>query len=235
MRIAIVEDEEMVRQQLTEYIDRFYEGDSHRYEIVYYTDGDEIVDEFQADYDLIFLDIQMKRMDGLKAAEKIRQMDENVFLVFVTNMANYAIKGYSVHAFDFILKPVNYLMMKPILQRIDTLVESKTKKFITLPTDKGLTRIDVSQIYYMETEDHIICIRTEKGEYRLRSTMKSMEETLEGYGFSRCNNCYLVNLNHVDRVDGSSVFVHGNELTISRPRRKAFMEALAKFLGGSSL
>ena len=87
-----------------------------------FSDGDEILDDFRADYDLILL-------DGLETAEKIRELDRNVYLVFVTNLANYAIRGYSVQAFDFVLKPVNYMMLKQLLQRIDKLVSSRQQAF----------------------------------------------------------------------------------------------------------
>ena len=233
MRIAIVEDDANVRQQLTAYIGKFYEEDATRFKLSVFSDGDEILEDFRADYDLILLDIQMKHLNGLETAEKIRQLDRDVYLVFVTNLANYAIKGYSVQAFDFILKPINYMMLKQLLQRVDKLVSARQHQYLTLPTDLGLTRIDVNHIYYVETEAHFLIIKTDQGEYRMRDTMKNMETVLEKYGFFRCNNCYLVNLKHVERVDGSTLFVNGEELAISRPRYKAFMETLTKYWGGA--
>ena len=231
MHIAIVEDDPNIQQQLSAYIEKFYEDDPHRYQLSVFSDGDEILEDYRADYDLILLDIQMKRLNGLETAEKIRELDRDVYLVFVTNLANYAIRGYSVQAFDFVLKPVNYMMLRQLLQRIDKLVSARQQRYVTLPTDLGLTRIDVSQIFYVETEAHFLIIKTDQGEYRMRDTMKNMEAVLDKYGFFRCNNCYLVNLKHVERVDGSSIFVRGEELAISRPRYKAFMETLTGYWG----
>ena len=231
MHIAIVEDDENVRQQLSAYIDKFYEEDARKYRLSVFSDGDEILEDYKADYDLILLDIQMKHLDGVETAEKIRSLDRDVYLVFVTNLANYAIKGYAVQAFDFILKPVNYMMLKQLLQRIDKLVSTRQQRYVTLPTDLGLTRIDVNHITYVETEAHFLIIKTDEGEYRMRDTMKNMETVLGKYGFFRCNNCYLVNLKHVERVDGSSILVNGEELAISRPRYKAFMETLTRYWG----
>ena len=124
------------------------------------------------------------------------------------------------------------MMLKQLLQRVDKLVSSRQQRYITLPTDLGLTRIDVNQIHYVETDKHFLIIKTDPGEYRMRETMKNMEDVLGKFGFFRCNNCYLVNLKQVERVDGSTAWVHGEELAISRPRYKAFMEALARYLGG---
>ena len=232
VHIAIVEDDPGVRQQLTAYIGKYYEEDAGRYKLSVFTDGDEILEDFRANYDLILLDIQMKHLNGMETAQRIRRLDQDVYLVFVTNLANYAIKGYSVQAFDFVLKPINYVMLKQLLQRVDKLVSSRQQRYITLPTELGLTRIDVNQIHFVETDKHFLIIKTDQGEYRMRETMKNLEDVLGKFGFFRCNNCYLVNLKQVERVDGSTAWVHGEELTISRPRYKAFMEALTRYLGG---
>ena len=232
MHIAIVEDDGNIQKQLSAYIRKFYEEDDRRYRLSVFSDGDEILENYSADYDLILLDIQMKRLDGMKTAEKIRSLDKDVCLVFVTNLANYAIRGYAVQAFDFVLKPVNYMMLRQLLQRIDKLVSARQQRYVTLPTELGLTRIEVSHIYYVETEGHFLVIKTDQGEYRMRDTMKNMEAMLEKFGFFRCNNCYLVNLKHVERADGSTLYVNGEELSVSRPRYKAFMEALTRYWGG---
>lgn len=235
MRLAIVEDDDKVRQQLQTYVLQYFQGRENDVEIRLFADGDEILEDYAADYDLIFLDIQMKHLDGLATAERIRERDEDVYLVFITNLANYAIRGYAVHALDFILKPVNFLMLRQVLMSVERLLDQKPKRYITLPTDTGLTRLDVSQITYVETDGHAVSIYTEKGAYRLRQSMRGMEELLGKYGFFRCNSCYLVNLRHVERVENGGAIVGGQTLTVSRPRYKAFMEALTKYLGGAKV
>ena len=90
-------------QQLQTYVLQYFQGRENDVDIRLFADGDEILEDYAADYDLIFLDIQMKRLDGLATAERIRERDEDVYLVFITNLANYAIHGYAVHALDFIL------------------------------------------------------------------------------------------------------------------------------------
>ena len=227
--------DDKVRQQLQTYVLQYFQGRENDVEIRLFADGDEILEDYAADYDLIFLDIQMKRLDGLATAERIRERDEDVYLVFITNLANYAIRGYAVHALDFILKPVNFLMLRQVLMSVERLLDQKPKRYITLPTDTGLTRLDVSQITYVETDGHAVSIYTEKGAYRLRQSMRGMEELLGKYGFFRCNSCYLVNLRHVERVENGGAIVGGRALTISRPRHKAFMEALTKYLGGAKV
>lgn len=233
MRLAIVEDDDKVREQLQSYVQQYFHGREGDVHIRLFSDGDEILEDYAADYDLIFLDIQMKHLDGMATAQRIRQYDEDVYLVFITNLANYAIQGYSVHALDFILKPVNSLMLQQLLVRVERLLNQKPKRYITLPTETGLTRLDVSQITYVETDGHAVSIYTEQETYHLRQSMRGMEEMLKDYDFFRCNSCYLVNLRRVERVDNGEAVVGGVPLAISRPRHKAFMEALTKYLGGT--
>ena len=233
LRIAIVEDESAVRDQLKEYINLFSKEAGEHFVITEFQDGDEILDGYSAEYDLILLDIQMKRIDGYETAQKIRALDEDVILVFVTNMADYAIKGYGVKAMDFILKPVEYVMLKQVLKQTQTLISRKATQYITVSTDKGMVRLKSSDIYYIESLNHIMMINTEKGKYTLRDTMKHMEELFSGYNFSRCNNSYLVNLEKIDRVDKKTVYIMGDELPISRPRYKDFMDELTSFIGRS--
>lgn len=232
MNIAIVEDDTRLREEFRQYILKYFGARESLCHIDAFSDGDEILEHYKANYDLIFLDIQMQRLDGMQTAERIRELDQDVYLIFITNLANYAIKGYSVNALDFVLKPVNYLMLKQLLQRVERMLESRAKKYITLPTERGLTRLEVSQIYYVETENHAVCVYTNMGVWRLRESMRNMEAIFAGHDFFRCNSCYLVNLAHVEQVDGNSAWIAGHELTISRPRYKAFMSALTKYIGG---
>ncbi len=152
MHLAIVEDEACVQEQLKNYVLEYYQGRTNEVKISLFSDGVEILENYSASYDVIFLDIQMKHLDGMETAQRIRERDEDVYLVFITNMVNYAIRGYSVNALDFVLKPVNYLMLRQLLIRVEHLMAQKPKRYITLPTETGLARIDVSQIEYVETE-----------------------------------------------------------------------------------
>ena len=108
IHLAIVEDEQLYIDQLTEYIHRYEAEKKQKFKISVFSDGAEIVEDYKGVYDIIFLDIQMKFMNGMDAAEKIRELDPNVVIIFITNMTQYAVRGYEVDALDYIVKPVEY-------------------------------------------------------------------------------------------------------------------------------
>lgn len=104
LHVGIVEDEAGSRRLLREMIEKYALENQKEIAVREFSDGTEIVENYRPDYDILLLDIEMPAMNGMEAAEKIRETDPEVVLVFITNMAQYAIKGYQVDALDFILK-----------------------------------------------------------------------------------------------------------------------------------
>ena len=234
IRVAIVEDEPQVREQLVDYLRRYERQFGKMFELATFSDGDEIVSDYRAVYDIILLDVQRRRMDGMAAAEAIRKVDKDVILIFITNMAQFAIKGYAVDAMDYVLKPVPYFAFSQQLQKAVARLQKRQKPFLTVPVDGGLRRIDVAGIYYLESEGHRVHFYTESGGLVAPGSLKSFEEKLAGKPFVRCNSGYLVNLAQVLGVQQNLVQVGPYELQISRPRKKAFLEALTDYIGSET-
>ena len=116
-RIAIVEDDTSCAEQLEEYLRRYGREAGEELEVCRFSDGLELADGYRPIYDLILLDIEMPHLDGMTAARKIREADSEVLLLFITNMAKYAISGYEVEALGFMLKPVNYFALSLKLKK----------------------------------------------------------------------------------------------------------------------
>ena len=119
IRVAIVEDEAEIREQLMGYVQRYTRQYGTAFEVKTVADGLEILEDYRPVYDLILLDIEMKHLDGMETARRIRELDPEVMLVFITNMAQYAIKGYAVGALDYVLKPVPYFAFSQQLQKVE--------------------------------------------------------------------------------------------------------------------
>ena len=116
-QIAIVEDEDIYAKLLEEYIHRYEKDSFHQFKIRHYRDGAEIAENYRGGFDIILMDIQMKFMDGMTAAEMIRRRDPEVLIIFITNRSDYAVRGYEVDALDYVVKPVEYFAFSQKLDR----------------------------------------------------------------------------------------------------------------------
>ena len=232
IRIAVVEDHPGNAEQIQNFIERYAKENGEVIETIHFSDGIFLVEQYKARYDIIFMDIQMKLMNGMEAAEKIRKMDSDVILVFITNYVEYAIKGYAVKALNYILKPINYFDFSEVLSESIKQIRNTVETYISIRQPNGIVRMPASDIYYIESSNHIVTYHTKKGNYSVRDTLRELEERLKNQHFSRCNTCYLVNLSHVVRIDQNIVVVGNDTLAVSRPKRKAFLEDLTSYMGG---
>ena len=234
IRIAIAEDEPSYASQLQDYIQQFSRESGLAVEVTSYSDGDELVEGYKAQFDLILLDVEMPFLDGMTAAELIRRQDPEVVIIFITNMAQYAIRGYAVDAMDYVLKPVSYFALSQRLARAIRRMKKRQRHFITVSIKGGALKLDAGELYYLESQGHRLIFHTAGGDHVSAGSMAEWEEKLVPMGFFRSNKGYLLNLEHVDGFQDGCALVKGERLVVSRPRKSAFLEALASYAGGVS-
>ena len=234
--IAIVEDDREFSRQLQDYLKQYQEENQVSIKISVFYDGSEILKDYKKEYDAVFLDIEMPVVNGMQAAEQIRQMDEEVVLMFITNMAQYAIHGYSVGALDFVMKPVNYYTFAMKVGRVLKRIKKRElrQQSVILNLSDGIKKLDTKQIYFVEIQNKQLHYHTDEGEYVVKGTLHGIEEQLENCSFAKCNHWYLVNLMHVKEVRKSIAVVGEFQLEISRRNKHSFMKALTEYLGGIS-
>lgn len=232
VNLAIVEDEDSYAAQLTEYIERYQKESGNSFKITRFKDGDEITNGYRGEFEVILMDIEMKFMDGMTAAEEIRRFDQDVVIMFITNMTNYAIRGYQVDALDYVLKPVSYFAFSQKLDRALTRIRKKNTDVISINMPSGVKKLDIDNIFYIESEGHNLTFHTSGGDFTLRAKMSDYELQLSPYNFFRSNKGYLVNLKYVDGVENGECLIAGKRLGISRARKNDFMDALTNYMTG---
>ena len=232
IRILIAEDDQHCFQQMEQFIHDYSKETGRNFHITHYDNGEDLVERYRPEFDLLLLDVDMPFMDGMTAAGHIRKMDAEVVIVFVTNLAQYAIQGYSVNALDYILKPLNYFSFSQRLTRCLRYVKKRENACLTVAVKGGVRKLEVESIHYIERLGHQLMLHTRDGVYASSSTLQQMEEALAGKGFARCNKGYLVNLAHVTGVQDGCAVISGEKLLISRGRRGPFLDALADYVGG---
>jgi len=233
LKIAIAEDDKTSREMLEQFIGCYGEENKEEFLIRSFENGSLLLASLSQGFDIILLDIEMPVMSGIVAAKAIRRIDEEVVLMFITNMSKYAISGYEVGALDFVLKPVSYFSFKMKFKRAISRASRMKKEEILLNLPDGVVKLDISDIYYVEVVSRQLHYYTYKGEYVIKGALKNAEEGLKPYHFEKCNYWYLVNLRHVEKISHNSVTVGGTELEMSRRMRPTFLEALNAYMGGN--
>lgn len=226
IRIGIVEDELDAAKLLESFLYRLGEEEGFRFSIAAYSSAVEFLETYKCEYDILFFDIQMPGIDGMDAATELRKIDGSVKLVFVTSLAQYAIRGYSVSASDYILKPLHYGDLKVKLQRLFASMD-QSHPLLTLKRGGNLFRVPYDEISYIESSLHRIYYHTKQGDFDIFSTIKSIEQGLDPEIFIKINSGYIVNINYVKGVEESDcVLLDGTKLRISRSKLAEFRKLL---------
>lgn len=194
LKICVLEDEAAQMERMKAYLQKFQsEHADFEYVLDAYKNAFDLLEHYKRDVDLLFLDIRVPDMSGMEVAHRIREADQNVMIIFVTNLTQYAIEGYSVNAFDYILKPLAYNSFSSKLERALRMLSYRSSDItLDLRTRDGGRRVSADSITYIEISNHDIIV-------------------------------------HV----GAEQIRQWGTLSISRPRRKEFLNALAQYKGGS--
>lgn len=229
VNIAILEDDAGDEASLEQSLQRYAQEQQELFSIRSFSDPAVFLQNSPSAFDLIFLDIDLPTMTGMELARQIRRRDSLVTLVFVTNLEKYAVSGYSVGAFDFVVKPINYYRFASMLRRALRSIAARQPRELVIQTSGGITRLNVTQLYYVEIRDHLLIYHTVGENLTAWGKMSDVEAQLAPYDFARCSTSHLVNLRFVDSVEGSDVLVAGTRLPISQRRRKAFYSAVTSY------
>lgn len=233
VKIAIVEDDAKERSRIRECLDGIQESDGIVFDIAEYESGQSFIDNYSPGFDIVFMDIEMPGIDGMETSRKLREMDSSVILIFVTNMAQFAISGYEVEALDFILKPINRYSFAIKVKRAIARIPKKNKEYILVKNGGETRTVLISSIHYVDIDGHYVVYHFGGGEsLQEYATLKEAKSRLNGKEFVFVNRSCLVNLYHVTGVDRQSAYVGDVRLDISRPQKKVFMAAMMAFSEG---
>ena len=234
LTVAIVEDEPDDARRLDSCLQRYGAERGVDFRLEHFGRPSDFLDSYKARYDLVFMDIEMPGMDGLSAAKRLRQFDQEVILIFVTNLAQYASRGYEVNALDYVMKPMEYQTFERKMDRAVRACWNNSDSVIV--AQRGYAqRILLRNIKYIEVHRHDLRYHMESPGERVLNSVGSMQEAsdrLGDKGFLRCDRQHLVNVRQIESISGSTVtLVDGDELPIGRAYKKDFFAQLAQELG----
>ncbi len=229
--VAIIEDAESDREILTEYLNRYGKEKKQEFQVRCFSSALSFINDDEKEFDIVLMDILMPEMNGMEAANKLREVNESACLIFVTNMSEYAVEGYQVNAMDYLLKPVKFPRFVETMDKAVQYCTLRRHHVLSFQTAEGLVRLNTADIFFIQSYKHYLYIQTLSDEYRVRSSMKEMEQQLSDQLFFRCDNSYIINLEHVSEIKRDTAVVGQWNVPVSRMRRKDFVNAFTCYLG----
>lgn len=233
-KIAICEDEEIQRTIMFEYIEMFLQ--ENKYKIINFKNGEELLKNYTK-VDIIFMDIEFKHFEGingLDTAKEIRKMDKDVSIIFTTAFTEYALQGYDVGAYHYLVKPISYNKFESMMTKY-FFEKAKEKKLIEFKVKDGTKVIKLESIVCIESVGKYIKVHTKTESFFTCTKIKKIEESLPNEIFFRCHKSFLINLLEVRDYNHREVILGEREdikATISFRRYNSFKEIFTSLVCG---
>ena len=232
VQIAVCDDEEYSLKEHQKMLKQIAGENGWELELKCFRSGEELLDAYSEKWDMILLDVQMEGADGFKIAEKIRENDREMTILFVTNLRERAIEGYSVQAFQYLAKPVPFERFRYEIEKAMEASRRRRGTTISLRSGNLVFPVSVNDILYVEARSGLCDVHLPQQVIRASCTLQKLETELKDYGFSRCHIGFLINLSKVDHVGTAEVVLANSEtIPISRHRKKQLLLDLAQYLG----
>ncbi len=230
MNVAIVDDEKVFLKELHDKIDSLGMSD---YKVYEFESGESFLSIFEkGKFDIIILDVEMPGINGLETAEKIRESDKAVILSFLTNYSEFAIQGYEVNAFRYILKTQpDYLYMQQLQSIFDEY--KQTHKTYAYSNQNMSFRYKLIDILYFEIFSRQILLHTTERNVEYYGSLSDIYEELKGFNFIKPGKSYVVNLEHIKTIDKNFLIMsNGDKILIGRTYKKDVVTRYLNFMSG---
>ncbi len=231
MKIAIVEDNSIDRKVLEAKLMEWFLLRNTKLEIHSFTSGEEFLANWPSNFDIVFLDIQMADLNGIEVATKIRESNQRVGIIFITNNPEHSLMGYAVEALDYLIKPVSSQTLERVMERAFRRLDNAECEFLTVNNNEGYFVLKLSEIFFIEVKRRRLLIETKNGQVACTKTLQYMEKQLPK-SFFRCHSAFLINLYAVESLQGQYCIIAGMKIPISKHRRKDLVNSLTDLIGG---
>lgn len=200
MNIAICDDLEVDRKILIDMINRYFTEHNSLVNMITYNNGEDLISDFKhQNFDLIFLDIYMSKLNGINTAKEIRKKDDNSILVFMTTSTDFALDAYDLDALQYLIKPITYDKIKKILDKC--LKQFATNmRFIKVLEDGYPIKILLNDIYYIDVYDKNCFIHLKDKVIKTYTSLTNLLNLLENSSFLKCHRSYIVNMLYINEM-----------------------------------
>lgn len=227
IKIAICDDEATA---LLHTKNLLYKYTKDRIEIDSYNSGKELA-ETPVTYDIIILDIDMDGINGIETAKRIREKDKKVKIIYLTSYTEYTIYAFAVHAFAYLVKPVNEEDLYKQLDEAFMYREIESDDVLEMQSTQGLIHQKLKDIYYCEYQSRYMEVHTKEVKFRIKTKITDLMEKLKPYHFEMPHKSFIVNLYYVKNIKGYNIILtDGSEIPLSQKKSAEFRKELNTYL-----
>lgn len=234
IRIAVVENELNVAQNDIVLLERYAKENSLSLETSIFQNGYEFLDT-EEEFDAVLMDIDMPGLNGMEVAEKLREKNKTIDIIFTTNLPQFAVDGYKVQALDFVIKPVTFPNLSFAMEKVVEKKRNIVNGSFFLRIGGFARRIHNEEVLYIEMVNHYIVLHeTDMEPVRIRGSLKMIDDLLNPEIFVKINSGIIINISKVSSFENGLVLMEdGSNLPLSRSHKKDFAVRLAEFYGNS--
>lgn len=230
MKIAICDDENLVREVLKDKIEHYYFSQSVDFTIESFSSGEALLAHGLDAVDVLFLDVDMPGLNGMETAAEIRKTNKTVLIVFLTAYSEFVFESFKVDTFRYLVKPLKDSALAEVLQAVQDKLYADDGEYLNFQFQNEMYNIRYSDIIYIEGMRDKIWLHCKDGDYRWRGALKNLQELLTGRGFFQVHRSYIINMNKIQKYSSQTVLLEGgSEVPISRYKLDAFKEEYIRF------
>lgn len=230
LSIAVCDDEVIECCNMAKRIKEIVEEMNIPCIIKQFQSGREVIQALES-FDIIFLDIIMQELDGMKTAQLFRKKAFDKILIFVSSSREYVFEAYDVEAFQYLLKPVDDRKLKSVLRKAVLKTERRSQEFIIVSRERQKKKLFLDDIYYFEIKGRVVDVHGAEGIFTYYEQIGELEDKLRDKGFFRCHKSYLINLKYVDVYNRQEVILeNGEKIVIAKRRYEEFCQKVLKVM-----
>lgn len=227
-RIAICDDEQNQIEYITSIVASWSAHEGHGCEIRTFASAEAFLFEYEEDkaYDILLLDVEMKNINGIELAKRIRKDNNRAEIIFITSHFEFVGEGYEVDALHYLIKPISAEKLTQVLTKAAEKISVEPPS-VVISCEGETVKLYEADIRYVESFLHYIVIHTKDKEYKIKENISVFENRVSD-DFYRVHRSYLVSLKHITRISRTSVNIGNTELPLSRGKydniNRAFIE-----------
>ena len=235
MKVAIIEDEKVHKDLLANYLEKWSKEKNVKLSAKSFPSAESFLFEWEEnkEFDILFVDIQMKEINGMEMAKKVRQSDRDINIVFTTGIPDYLEEGYEVEALYYLMKPINEEKVKKCMDKV--LLRKKPEQYLLVHSKEETYKLQLENINYIEARGHasVIDVVLDSGKSQaieILESLSELEKSLDDKNFIKCHRsyiCNIINIHHIDKIN--IYFDSGSFIPVSRRLYTSVNQAFIRY------